>query len=255
MGSATAGGVIAAGLYEPGNVTVADIYEPGLEKLHAQLGVSTTTSNAAAVQGAGIVMIVVKPAVVKAVLADIAEEIMPGQLIVSMAAGVKLESIESGLPAGTPVMRAMPNTPCRIREGAIGFARGTAATDEHAAAAKRLFDSLGLSLEVPEKLLDAVTGLSGSGPAYVFVMIDALSDAGVRVGLPREASTKLAAQTVLGAARMVIEEGEHPAKLRDQVTSPGGTTITGLDVLESRGFRSALIEAVKAATRRSEELA
>jgi len=148
----------------------------------------------------------------------------------------------------------MPNTPCRIREGAIGYSRGDFATDEHVAIAKKIFDAVGISFEVPERLLNAVTGLSGSGPAYVYVLIEALSDAGVRVGLPRNIASKLASQTVKGAAQMVTSSGEHPAILKDMVTSPGGTTIAGIDALERAGFRSALIEAVKAATNRAEEL-
>jgi len=255
MGSAFAGGIISAGLVKSENLTMADVDKRMLAKASADLACSVSTDTVAAVRGADVIMLAVKPAIVAVVLDQIGELLGESQLVISIAAGVKLESIETAFTRHVGVVRAMPNTPCQIRAGAIGFSRGRAVTDEQAAVAKRIFDACGLSFEVPEKLLDAVTGLSGSGPAYVYVMIDALSDAGVRVGLPRDIATKLASQTVMGAAKMVIESGEHPAKLKDQVTSPGGTTITALDVLERSGFRSALIEAVKAATKRSEELA
>ena len=254
MGSAFAAGVISAGVLGKDDITLTDVDAAKLEKAKSDLGVSVTSDNAAAVRGANVVLIAVKPGIVPEALEQIGGALAKEQLVISIAAGVKLESIESQLPRDTKVIRAMPNTPCRIGAGAIGFARGKTAGDAEVAVAKRVFDAVGLSFEVPEKLLNAVTGLSGSGPAYIFVLIEALSDAGVRVGIPRDISTKLAAQTVMGAARMVIEENEHPARLKDQVTSPGGTTIAGIDALERAGFRSALIEAVKAATKRSEEL-
>lgn len=253
MGSAFARGMISAGVYRPEEVLLADTDAARLKKTAGETGAVAADSNAAAAAGADIVLVVVKPAFVKDVAADIASSVA-GKLVIYIAAGVKLATVESGLPDGTPVISAMPNTPCRIGAGAIGFCRGRHATDEHVAAARRIFDAVGLSVEVPEKLMNAVTGLSGSGPAYVFIFIEALADAGVRMGLPRDIALKLGAQTVLGAARMVIEEDEHPARLKDQVTSPGGTTITALDVLERAGFRSAVIEAVKAATNRAEEL-
>ncbi|MCE5200045.1 MAG: pyrroline-5-carboxylate reductase [Armatimonadota bacterium] len=254
MGSAFAKGVTAGGLFAPGEVTMVDVDVSRLECIAHELGVNTSSDSANAIKDADVILLAVKPGIVRDALGDIEAAVKPSQLIVSIAAGVKLEVLESSLPKGSAVVRAMPNTPCQISAGAVGFSRGRSVTDDQAAVAKRLFDAVGLSYEVPEKLLDAVTGLSGSGPAYVYVMIEALSDAGVRVGLPRDISTALSAQTVMGAARMVIEEGEHPAKLKDRVTSPGGTTIAGIDALERNGFRSSLIEAVKAATRRSEEL-
>lgn len=254
MGSAFAGGVISSGLLRAEDVVVSDVDEAHLAEAASALGVVTTTDNSAAVRDADVVIIAVKPAMVRDVLSEIASALNEGHLVISLAAGVKLEAMESVLPEGVPVIRTMPNTPCLIREGAIGFSRGKAARPEHAATAKRIFDAVGISFEVPEKLLNAVTGLSGSGPAYIYVLIEALSDAGVRVGLPRDIATKLASQTVKGAARMVLDRGEHPAKLKDQVTSPGGTTIAALDTLERAGFRSALIEAVKVATQKAEEL-
>jgi len=255
MGTAFAGGVISAGLFSPRDVVMADVSASRLDAAASALGVRTSTDNASAVSEAQVILIAVKPGVVGTVLEEIGGSVNGTQLIVSVAAGVKLESIELRIPEGVPVVRAMPNTPCLIRAGAIGFSRGKAARDEHVAVAKRIFDAVGVSVEVSEKQLNAVTGLSGSGPAYVYVMIEALSDAGVRVGLARAEALRLAAQTVAGAARMVLEQGEHPARLKDQVTSPGGTTIAALDVLEREGFRSALIEAVKAATLKADELA
>lgn len=254
MGSAFAKGVINSGAFKPEEVTLADVFASRLEKLARELGVKTTSDNKAAVSGADIILLALKPAIIGQVVKEIAGIVKQNQLIISIAAGVKLESVESAMPEGVGVIRVMPNTPCQIGAGAIGFCRGKAVNDSQVEAAKKVFDAVGISFEVPEKLLDAVTGLSGSGPAYVYVMIEALSDAGVRVGLPRDISLRLASQTVMGSAKMVLETGDHPARLKDQVTSPGGTTIAGVDELEKAGFRSALIEAVKAATKRSEEL-
>lgn len=254
MGAAFAKGVISSGAVEANEVTVADVDGPRLEKLRQELGVKVETDNLAAVKDAEIILLAVKPPLVPQVCDQLKTAIKPGQLIVSIAAGVSLDKMESCLPEGTAVVRAMPNTPCQVGAGAIGFSAGKSVTKDQIAEAQKIFDAVGISFEVPEKLLNAVTGLSGSGPAYIYVMIEALSDAGVRVGLPRATAMKLAAQTVYGAAKMVLDEGEHPAKLKDQVTSPGGTTIAGLDALERAGFRSALIEAVKAAAKRSEEL-
>jgi pyrroline-5-carboxylate reductase len=255
MGAAFAKGVVSSGALKPREVIVADLDEPRLQMLARDLGVKITTDNAAAVSDAEIILLAVKPAIVPVVVESIAGIVSSAQLIISIAAGVSLEAIESRLPDGIGVIRSMPNTPCQIGAGAIGFSAGKSATPDQIMAAKKIFDAVGISVEVPEKLLSAVTGLSGSGPAYVYLMIEALSDAGVRVGLPRATALKLAAQTVYGAAKMVIDEDAHPAMLKDQVTSPGGTTIAALDALEKAGFRSALMEAVKAAAKRSEELA
>ncbi|MCE5322837.1 pyrroline-5-carboxylate reductase [bacterium] len=255
MGGAFAKGVISAGLFSPNDVTMADISKTRLDYVSGEWGVNTTTDISAAIADADIVLFALKPGVLLETLPELAKAVKDGQLIISIAAGVRLESIESEMPRGTAVVRTMPNTPCLIGAGAIGFARGRFAGDENVALAKRLFDAVGIAFEVPEKMLDAVTGLSGSGPAYVYVMIEAMADAGVRVGLPRNIALQLSAQTVFGSAKMVLESGEHPMKLKDQVTSPGGTTIAGMDALDKNGFRTALMEAVKAATKRSEELA
>lgn len=254
MGAAFAKGVVSSGALKPSEVKVADLDKARLEKLSSQLGVGVTSDSVAAAKDADIILLAVKPGVVPLVVEGISGVLTDKQVVVSIAAGVCLDAIESRLPSGIGVIRAMPNTPCQVGAGAIGFSAGKAANAEHIQAAKKIFDAVGISYEVPEKLLNAVTGLSGSGPAYVYVMIEALSDAGVRVGLPRQIATKLAAQTVYGSAKTLIESGEHPAVLKDMVTSPGGTTIAGIDALEMAGFRSAIIEAVKAATDRSEEL-
>lgn len=175
-------------------------------------------------------------------------------LVISIAAGVDSDRLARHAPAGARIIRCMPNTPALVGKGAAAFARGPGAGDDDAALARRLLGSVGLATEVPESLLDAVTGLSGSGPAFVYVAIEALADGGVHAGLPRPAALELAAQTVLGAASMVLETGQHPGALKDMVTSPGGTTIAGLASLEKSGFRAALIDAVSAAAERSAEL-
>lgn len=253
MGAAFAGGVISSGIIKAAEIIVADIDGSRLENLACDLGVATTTNALKAANQAELVLLAVKPSVVGSVVEEIAA-VAANKLIISIAAGVSLQAIESRLPDNAGVIRAMPNTPCQIGAGAIGFCVGASVTRPQTEQAKSIFDSVGISVQVPESMLDAVTALSGSGPAYVYLMIEALSDAGVRVGLPRDAALKLAAQTVYGAAQMVISEHAHPAVLKDQVTSPGGTTIAGLDALEKAGFRSAVIEAVKAAARRSKEL-
>lgn len=253
MGAAFAQGVISSGLLKPNQIIIADVDQPKLGMLRRDHGVEVTTNNILVAGNSEIVLLAVKPSFVTCVLEEIAKYVSKA-LIISIAAGVSIGAMESKLPDRIGVIRAMPNTPCQIGSGSIGFSRGTAVTDDQVAAAQKIFDSTGISIEVPERLLDAVTGLSGSGPAYVYLMIEAMSDAGVRMGLPRPAALKLAAQTVYGSASMVIQHETHPAVLKDQVTSPGGTTIAGLEALEKAGFRSALIEAVKAAARRSEEL-
>lgn len=254
MGSAIVRGVINADIVKPKNITASDIDSTKLTVLSEHLNINTTTSNEEAVEGANVILFALKPHFLISALDGLRNKIKPGTLIISIAAGVTIKTIEGFLGSGTPIIRAMPNTPCQVGAGAIGFARNNASQDKDAQLANTLFNALGLSIEVPEDLLDAVTGLSGSGPAYVFVMIEAMTDAGVRVGLPRHAALKLAAQTVFGSAKMLLDTNGHPACLKDAVTSPGGTTIAGIDKLESAGFRSAIIEAVKAATERSKEL-
>ncbi|MGQ9456404.1 MAG: pyrroline-5-carboxylate reductase [Armatimonadota bacterium] len=254
MGSAFARGLISKGLYHPNDIMLSDTDPKKLSSVMHEFGVRTTSDNQEAACRARVVLLAVKPSVVSVVLDQVREVVDSDQLVISIAAGVRIDLIESHLLPQTKVIRAMPNIACRIGEGAIAYARGSTVEEGDVQIARKIFEAVGLPVEVPEELMNAATGLSGSGPAYVFVLIEALADAGVRVGLTREAAFKLATQTVLGAARLVIEECEHPARLKDQVASPGGTTIAGLDALERCGFRSAIIEAVKAATKRAEEL-
>ncbi|MEZ6125115.1 MAG: pyrroline-5-carboxylate reductase [Planctomycetaceae bacterium] len=204
--------------------------------------------------GTDVVFLSVKPQTMAEVLQEIKSVLTADQLIVSIAAGLTIAQLESWLPEGSRLVRVMPNTPCLVGSGASGISRGSAATQDDMALVTELLSTVGIVETVPEKLLDAVTGLSGSGPAYVFQMIEAASDGGVKAGLPRDIATRLAAQTLLGSAQMVLTTGQHPAALKDAVTSPGGTTIAGLHQMELGGVRAALISAVEAATRRSLEL-
>jgi len=236
------------------SIRLFDTQSAKAEALAAELGALAVPSAQAAVDGADLILLAVKPAIVTEALTQIASALTPTHLIISIAAGVRLEKMEGVLLGDIPVIRAMPNTPCLIGQGATALSRGAHATEEHLRLAESLFASVGLSVEVPERLLDAVTGLSGSGPAYVYLMIEALADGGVQEGLPRETARLLAAQTVMGAAQMVLSSDQHPAQLKDNVTTPGGTTIAALTVLERAGLRTALIDAVQAAAARSREL-
>jgi pyrroline-5-carboxylate reductase len=242
-----------SGLATPDRIVASDLLAARREAL-TTLGVRAVADNREAVAGADLVILAVKPQVVPIVLDDIRGSLARGALVISIAPGVTLEQIEARLPAGVPVIRVMPNTAVQVGAGAAGIARGRKATAEHAERVLRLFNAAGLAVEVPEKLLDAVTGLSGSGPAYVCLIIEALADGGVKEGLPRDVALTLAAQTVLGAGKLILETGKHPAQWKDMVATPGGTTIAGLAALESGGLRGALIAAVEAATRRSREL-
>jgi pyrroline-5-carboxylate reductase len=202
-----------------------------------------------------VLLLCVKPQILDKVLREIASDVSPQALVVSVAAGVPIAAIERRLgPTRHRVVRAMPNTPATVGAGATGIALSEHATEDDLATAKLIFDSVGLTVVLEESQLDAVTGLSGSGPAYLFLIIEALADAGVKVGLSRRASMQLAAQTVAGSAKLLIESGQHPGMLKDGVTSPGGTAIAGLHTLEAGGLRNVLMNAVEAATRRSREL-
>lgn len=212
------------------------------------------SNNVSVLQSADVVFLAVKPQVLQSVAESIAAQ-LTGKLVVSIAAGVCLEKLESWLPKTCRVIRVMPNTPCLVGQGACGVSRGAAATNEDEEIVCQLLQTVGIVERVPESLLDAVTGVSGSGPAYVFQMIEALSDGGVKAGLPRATATRLAAQTLLGAAKMVLETDQHPAALKDAVTSPGGTTIAALHTMEQGGVRAALMSAVETAVRKSKELA
>ncbi len=255
MAEALAGGLVAAGL--PARQIRAADPDPARRKhLEQELGIETSADNAQAVAERDLVVIAVKPGLVPQALASVDAQAARGPLWISIAAGVPLAKLADALVPEARIVRAMPNTPSLVRAGATAICGNAAATADDLALATALFRSVGTCWTAPDEgLLDAVTGLSGSGPAYVFVFLEALADAGVRVGLPREAAAQLATQTVLGAATLAGEPGRHPAQLKDQVTSPGGTTIAGLERLEAGGLRAAVYEAVAAATARSKELA
>lgn len=254
MATALAQGLISAGFTTYESIIAADVIPASRERFTNATKVRTTNSNVEVLESADIVFLAVKPQQMRDVLADIKPAIDSRHLIISIAAGVSLQTLVAGLDPGCRLVRVMPNTPCLVGASASGFALGGAATPEDGALVERILATVGIAVAVPEKLLDAVTGLSGSGPAYVYQIIEALSDGGVQVGLPRDIATKLAAQTVMGAARMVLETGEHPGVLKDAVTSPGGTTIAGLHALERGGVRASLMNAVEAATNRAHEL-
>ncbi len=254
MATAIAQGLIHAGFVSHSQIVGSDPSSSMREAFTNATGAPVVEENLTVLKGSEIVVLAVKPQQMPAVLKDIATGVEARHLIVSVAAGVPLATMAAALGARTRIVRVMPNTPCLVAAGATAFARGPNATAEDAALVAQLFSTIGIAQEVAEPLLDAVTGLSGSGPAYVFQVIEALSDGGVRCGLPRTVAMQLAAQTVLGAAKMVLETGEHPGALKDGVASPGGTTIAGLHELERGALRGTLMNAVEAATRRSQEL-
>ena len=254
MGEVIAGGILKAGLAQPAGVTVTDIVPDRLAYLKGKYAVCVTEDNRKAAREADIVILAVKPQGMGDVLKELSPVIDRKKLVISIAAGIPIRFIAEHLKKGVPIVRVMPNTPALVGEGAAALAAGESASGADLAAAREIFDALGVTVVVKEDLMDTVTGLSGSGPAYGFIVIDALSDGGVLMGLPRDVAVKLAAQTLLGAARLVLDSGKHPGELRDMVTSPGGTTIAGIQALEAGGLRSALISAVEAATLRSKEL-
>lgn len=244
-------------LLKPQQISGYDPSEVARHKYAEASGGRVTVSAdlATAIDGATIVILAVKPQVMGEVLNSVSGLLSVSPLIVSVAAGITLQNLASGLSPGSRIIRVMPNTPCLIGRGAIAMSAGAHASACDVSLLQELLQTAGIVETVPETLLDAVTGLSGSGPAYVFLLIEALSDGGVKMGIPRVIATRLAAQTVAGAAEMQLSTGQHPAVLKDSVTSPGGTTIAGLHALEAGGMRAALINAVEAATQRAEQLA
>lgn len=251
MASALMGGLEKL-VKDPSSISCSDVWKPSVEKA-ASKGYTAMESNEEVCKNAkDAIVIAVKPNVVEDVCGDI-RKVESDALIISIAAGVTLDSLEKFLP-GRRVVRVMPNTPCLVGEAASGYAMGSLCVDQDREIVQGLLGSVGIAKEIKEVLLNAVTGVSGSGPAYVYQFIEALADGGVRSGLPRDVAMELAAQTVKGAAEMVLKTGEHPGKLKDNVTSPGGTTIAGVEALENGGFRAAAISAVKAATKRSMQL-
>lgn len=252
MGEAILSGLIGAG-WTPADIVVCDKRADRLDELTARHGVRAADAGNA-VAGAETVLLSVKPADVPAVLADLADRIRAGALVVSVCAGVPLATLESGLPAGTPVIRAMPNTPARVGEGITAISPGAHAGADELAVATDVLAAVGRVVTVPETYQDAVTAISGSGPAYVFLIAEALTEGGVHLGLPRDVASQLAVQTLFGSATLLRESGEHPAILRENVTSPGGTTAAALRTLEDHGVRAAFLAAVAAARDRSREL-
>lgn len=254
MGEALCRGIINAKLSEAKNIIVSDVVAERCSVLSKEIGINTTQDNKNVVSFASVIILAVKPQMMHEVLAGLKGDITTHHLVVSIAAGIPLRFIESRLEKGIRVIRVMPNTPCLVGASATAFSPGNYATGADGQLVSNIFSAVGKVFPLDEKYLDAVTGLSGSGPAYVYMAIEALSDGGVKMGLSRDAATILAAQTVFGAAKMVLETGQHPAKLKDEVTSPGGTTIEGISKLEDGGLRSALINAVEAATLKSKKL-
>ncbi len=258
MGEALLSRLIAQKIYQPLEVIVSEPQSSRRTFLQQHYGVEVTAENRRVLLGTPVLLLAVKPQVFEAIAPELAEAMaqLPAQsapLVISILAGVPLSKLETAFP-NLPAIRAMPNTPATVGAGMTAISLGKNTSDVDKQTAQKLFSAVGEVAEVPEPLMDAVTGLSGSGPAYVAMMVEALSDGGVAAGLPRAIATQLALQTLKGTVQLLQETGIHPAQLKDQVTSPGGTTIAGVAALESTGFRSALIQAVQAATKRSREL-
>jgi len=254
MGETIIAGLVTGG-WAPAQVVAVDRYQPRVDEVTARLGVGSVGSIAEAVADAEAVLLAVKLQDARGVLAEIAPALRPGTVLVSICAGISTASIEAALPAGTPVVRVMPNTPAKVREGMSAISAGSAATAAHLEFAASMMGSIGKVVTVPEAYQDAVTAVSGSGPAYVFYVVEAMVDAGVLLGLPRDVATTLAVQTLYGSAKLLIDSGEHPGRLREQVTSPGGTTAAALRELDAHGVKAAFMAAMEACRDRSRELA
>ena len=255
IGHALIGGMIESELIAPNNVIATRRTESALETMAEEFpGLQTTTDNVKAVTNASIVILTIKPQSRAEVVTNIRDHIDREVLVISVLAGITTERLQLGFGQDQPVIRAMPNTPALVDAGATAVAAGTYASETHLDMAREIFEAVGEVITVPEEQMDAITGLSGSGPAYVYMFIEALTDAGVKQGLSRADAAKLSAQTVYGAAKLAIETGKHPAILRDEVTTPGGTAIAAVSSLEEHGLRTMLINAVGTATQRSREL-
>jgi pyrroline-5-carboxylate reductase len=253
MAAALAEGVVKSGAFAGRDIGLSDVHRPAAEALAAKLGAAVAESNEDLASRADALVLAVKPGDAVAALSGVSR-VLQSRLVVSIVAGLSTRQLADAAGAAARIVRGMPNTPALVGKGAAAYALGPGATDSDAALAETLFGSVGVVVRVREELLDVVTGLSGSGPAFVYTVIEALADGGVLMGLPRDLALRLAAQTVAGAAEMVASTGQHPGVLRDQVASPGGTTIAGLEAIEAAGLRAALIAAVRAATERSKEL-
>jgi pyrroline-5-carboxylate reductase len=253
MASALVRGVLSSGTIKAPELVISDVHAATAEKLSKATGATIAGTNSALADKVDALLLCVKPSDALDALREVSAKLQ-GKLVISIVAGLDTQALQSAADSDVRVIRVMPNTPALVGQGAAAYCMGSSANERDAELVEKIFRGVGLVVRVKESLLDAVTGLSGSGPAYVFTVIEALADGGVLMGLPRDLALKLAAQTVIGAATMVRDTGDHPALLRDQVTSPGGTTIAGLEELESGGLRSALISAVRAATERSRQL-
>lgn len=254
MGAALIGGILRAKLTSPKMIVATRRNPDALRALKSAWKTDTTTDNRRAVAGTDIVILAVKPQMSPAVLRELGPAITEKQLIISIMAGITTDSIEKKLGKPCPIVRSMPNTPCLVDAGATAVAAGAHAGEKELALAEKIFSSVGTVVTLPETALDAVTGLSGTGPVYIFMVVEAMIDGGVKMGIPRATAAKLAAQTVAGAAKLIIETGKHPAILKDEVTTPAGTAINAIHTLEAKGLRSMLIDAVATATQRSQEL-
>ena len=255
MATAMAAGVVRAGVVSREQIWASDPNKDARQRFASGLpGVHVEADNRQVASCCQVLVLAVKPQYVDAVVAHLSETVGQDHLVISICAGVRLERIADGLPSDVRLIRVMPNTPCLVGEGASGYAIGPRATESDGQLTETLLASVGKVFRLEERLLDVVTGLAGSGPAFIYLLIEALSDGGVLMGLPRDVATALAAQTVRGAATMVLETGDHPAVLKDRVTSPGGTTAAGLDTLEQHAVRSAMVQAVQSATFKSMEL-
>lgn len=253
MATALAQGWKQAGLVKAGDCIACDLLGPTRELFTQTTGFEAVSDANLVIQSSDILVLAVKPQSLRDLVEKVGSQLGPKKLILSILAGVTLDKLQKAIGHGR-IVRIMPNTPCMVGESATAYANGPGTTPEDGQIVAKLFNAVGRAFLVPENLMDGVTGLSGSGPAYGFVMIEALADGGVKVGLPRDVATVLAAQSLLGAAKMVLETGRHPGQLKDDVASPGGTTIQGLFELEQAGIRGALIRAVDAAAKRSAEL-
>jgi pyrroline-5-carboxylate reductase len=254
MGEALIRGLLSSDAIAPEQLRASDRRPDRLDELAERYKIETSTDNREVIKGADVVVLAVKPQILDSVLAEIDQDMDPSTLVISIAAGVDIKHMEANLASGVRVIRTMPNVASLVAEGATAIAAGSHAREDDLVLAQRIFDSVGMTVVVEEALMDSVTGLSGSGPAYIFLVVEALSDAGVKVGLSRWDAQALAAQTVLGAAKLIIDTGEHPGRLKDMVCSPGGTAIAAVHTLEQGGLRTTLIDAVETATRRSREL-
>jgi pyrroline-5-carboxylate reductase len=254
LGETLIRGLVEANVISAKHVTVTAGHQQRVDEVVERFGVAGTLSNADAAKGADVIIVSVKPQKVPLVLSEIGDVIDQTQLLISVAASVSCAFIEKHIKAPVPVIRAMPNTPCLLKQGMTGLAAGAHAKRDQVELARFIFDAVGRTVIVDEQHMDAITGLSASGPAFIYIIIESLAEAGVKVGLPRDIATELAAQTVVGAGSMVLATGEHPAKLKDTVTTPAGCTIDGILELEDGGLRVTLIKAVVKATQRAKEL-